>query len=306
MFRRGIDVYKWARRNVRAALRRNPALDRTVGDALRWLEIRSPLGRALARDPVLARGVVRIGDITLHHRPGDSGVVGALTSHGEYEPETAEVIEQRLSAGLGFVDAGAHIGYFSVLAGRRVKPNGKVYAFEPIRENAALLRKNAVANGLEDVIDLVVSAVSAEVGTARFSLHPQSSVSHKIAAGNGGDTVEVPTVSLDAYFAERAWPPVHIVKLDVEGAELAAFRGMRELVQRNPSLAVIFELHVANLERMRLDGHALFDELRSLGFSRFWRLLSPVEEIVGPKGIDDALALARRANFNVLAERSSS
>lgn len=297
--------YVAARRLIRDAVIHNPTLDRWVGHPLRRVErMVNPYRWLLDLDE---GGTLTVHGLTLEHRPEDGGVVTMIKLYGDYEPETRTLLEELLETGMTFVDGGAHIGYFSLLAARAVGASGRVFAFEPIADTRVVLERNARANGLDDRITVIGEGLADRVGALRFRVEPTSSVSNKIATEHdeAGPHIEVPVTSLDAAFAERDWPRCDVVKLDIEGAELAAFRGMSELARRNPEMKLIFEFHMGNLERTRTAPEALFDALGALGFDRFTVLFRTRQRFELPRELPRLVELAWRGNLNVLAERAA-
>src|SRR5205807_8516409 len=115
--------------------------------------------------------------------------------------------------------------------------------FEPVASNFDLLARNVAANGYGNTVTALRKAVSDRAGwKAVFASGQDSAYSslHKTPlAGTVGTPVE--TVSLDEFFRERHWPPVHVVKIDIEGSEPDALAGMMELSERMPSLKIIIE-----------------------------------------------------------------
>ena len=86
-----------------------------------------------------------------------------------YEPETTGLLQRVIEPGMVVVDVGAHVGYYALLAAKRVGPQGKVYAFEPDPTNYALLLKNIELNGYRNILT-TGEAVSDRVGTATLYL----------------------------------------------------------------------------------------------------------------------------------------
>src|SRR5262249_35462499 len=133
-------------------------------------------------------------------------------------------------------DLGANVGWFSLLAGRRVGAGGRVVAFEPDLQNAALAERNAARNGLANVT-VVPAAVGDRDGWASF--RQEASIKGRLDEGGG---LPVPLVSLDGWIESGRDAPPDVVKIDVEGAELGVLRGMeRTLRELSPTLFV--ELH---------------------------------------------------------------
>jgi FkbM family methyltransferase len=78
----------------------------------------------------------------------------------EFQPQSTNIIKERLKPGDIFVDVGASIGWFSLVAAQAVGNGGRVYAFEPEPHSFALLKKNIAANGFEDIIHSQQAAVA--------------------------------------------------------------------------------------------------------------------------------------------------
>lgn len=174
-------------------------------------------------------------------------IVGTdLRRHGLIEPALTAVLTERLRPGMVFVDVGAHYGYFTVLAARRVWPSGAVVAFEPARSTARVLRAN-VAH-LDNVM-VEETALSDGNGVVRLQdFGPRHSALNTILSGARvppaerrrlrGDAYEVRTVSLDHYVARRGLRP-DFVKLDAEGAEVAILTGMSTVLRECEPLVAL-------------------------------------------------------------------
>jgi FkbM family methyltransferase len=167
----------------------------------------------------------------------------ALYLYGVFEISESSLLLGLLEPGMTFVDVGANIGYYSLIAARAVGPTGAVHCFEPndpIRERAL---KNVAMNGLSNVF-VHGEAVSRATGEVRFyeSEVAQNSGISSIIAGAGLNATGkvVPAVSLDD-FARRIGRKVDVIKMDIEGAELQAIEGGHELLSRADGPAILFE-----------------------------------------------------------------
>lgn len=159
----------------------------------------------------------------------------------EKEPGTLRWLEQ-LHPGDVFVDIGANIGVYTLVAAQR---GATVYAFEPHLLNALHLQRNVAANGFNDRVVVVPMALYSESGATRFayrSLDPGSS-GHQ--CGTPGDRVacEASTLklSLDAILTAGLLPRLAcpaLIKIDVDGAELEILIGARDVL-RSPVLRSI-------------------------------------------------------------------
>ncbi|MDE2292106.1 MAG: FkbM family methyltransferase, partial [Elusimicrobia bacterium] len=167
--------------------------------------------------------------------------------------------------GMTFVDLGANIGYYSVLASRLVGPEGRVFAFEPDTANLELLLRNVRENGCRNVA-VAPYAVSDRVGFAELYQAESAPAVHSIArppeSSRGGRRVM--TVSLDEYFPEGVCPD--FVKMDVEGAEFMALSGMTRLLSDRRLKVVVFESLAIFLEPQGRTSEDLDGILRRHGF----------------------------------------
>lgn len=156
-----------------------------------------------------------------------------------YEPHVSQTLQKVLSQGDIFVDVGANIGVHSISAARLVGPSGQVIAVEPNSENCRLLLLAADRNKFRN-ITLIPSALADEVEWIWFGSHIGSnggvlpSDMEKIAGGFGS---VVPVRKLD----EIAPDKTTLIKIDVEGAEIAVLRsGLQTLARDRPSVVMEF------------------------------------------------------------------
>src|SRR2546427_266974 len=272
-----LRTYILFRIRIRSLAVKSPLFDRLCSTPLIFLEGFLPLQWfiRIAPNPLINDGHI------IFHRREDLGVTLPMLFHGEYEPETTQLLKKFLQPGMRVVDLGAHIGYYTLLAGRAVGPTGKVYAFEPVPSTFTLLVKNIEVNRYESVVATIPKAISDTTSRTRIFLRKGSSVSAASFPDHHDQAcVEVETISLDEFFREKNWPKVHLVKMDIEGAEKRALDGMRELSRRNPEMRLIIELNFQNLEKTGVSCEQFFEALQACGFSRFrvlWRNVGDLE-----------------------------
>lgn len=161
---------------------------------------------------------------------------------GRYEKEIVTLYSRMLRPGMTVVDVGAHVGYHTIRFAKLVGPTGKVFAFEPHPSNFEILCRNVRRRGLANVI-MEQKAVSNVNGQITLYLGPHD-LRHSLVP-QGSEACEVNCVCLDSYF--DANEVVHLVKIDVEGAELGVLRGMRSLMDRSSKLIIILEFYPALL-----------------------------------------------------------
>ena len=195
----------------------------------------------------------------------------------DYESEApiTALITENLHEGDVFLDVGANVGFFTVVAAQIVGPRGRVLAFEPLPGLASLLRRSVVANSLTHV-DVVEAAVARSTGTASIAAMPDSAYSHlidgarKIDTSHGGwSSVPVATVSIDEYLRDHVGRTPRLIKMDIEGAEVEALAGARMTLSADPAPDVICEVGIPHLARF---GHApseVFGMFQQLGYRAF-------------------------------------
>jgi len=254
-------------------------LEKLIAAALRWgsrVFLASGFLRPLLFRPARAfyrwasRGrdvVVWCGDGYLALDSADP--VAAWILSGGFERDEREFVAAVLRPGDLFVDGGAHVGSYTVLAARQVGPRGRVVAFEPEPENRRLLRKSIEANGLANVV-VSDRALSDGDGEASLARDGDNSGGHSLVAETvlrPEGRMAVRTTTLDGFLAhhlpDRSASRV-VIKLDVQGFEAKALAGARETLCR--SAAVIVELTPRFLELAGDDAASLVDGLLESGF----------------------------------------
>ncbi|BBC73980.1 conserved hypothetical protein [Altererythrobacter sp. B11] len=153
------------------------------------------------------------------------------------EPAVIAAIRRLLRPGDVFVDAGANIGIYSVLAARLVGPDGRVVAFEMMPDTAEILRTHLVDNNCDNavVIEAALWSRSGDKVTAHVSDGKYGQAS--ISTGSGNRTTEVETIALSEALSE--FDRIALIKMDLEGAELEALKGAEPLLDR--VAAILFE-----------------------------------------------------------------
>ncbi len=210
----------------------------------------------------------RVGDTPLSlcvHDERDRYVSQRLREEGVWEPYETELVLAALAPGDVFVDAGANIGYFSILAAARVGPAGAVYAFEPDPGNAALLRASATLNGLADTVTVVEAALAREAGSAELFLSADNLGDHQLFSGDEArDSVAVAKLNGAAYLAPRV-NRIAMVKVDTQGFEYEVLAGLMPLLQQLPAAPrLLVELTPYSLAQAGASGRALVEMLAEL------------------------------------------
>jgi FkbM family methyltransferase len=150
---------------------------------------------------------------------------------GTAEPHLQRAIRDFVQAGDTVYDIGANIGYVSLSLSKHVGVHGRVISFEPIPRNAEYFRQNIANNQINNVRLLEVAA-SESVGEATIRLTENFSTASIVWHRDDPSATEIRirTVAIDGLVETGDLPPPKFVKIDVEGAEGLALKGMRRTV----------------------------------------------------------------------------
>jgi FkbM family methyltransferase len=159
---------------------------------------------------------------------------------GTHETSVQAAIASRLRDGSTFWDVGAHAGFFSLMAGRLVGSKGQVHAFEPVPENRERLVRSILLSRLNNVT-IHSCALSDRAGQIVLYDAGLSVMWTSIEGASRQASIRVEANTLDSV-AETVRPP-DLIKIDVEGGELAVLRGApRLLAKRRPTMVIEFLL----------------------------------------------------------------
>jgi FkbM family methyltransferase len=228
---------------------------------------------AVRRMDLIAPARLKSGDVLyvdLANRVGRT-----IWLRGDYINEIviSDLIQANLKIGDVFLDVGANVGFFSLMAARKVGESGEVHAFEPLPKLASLLRRTIATNRLENSY-VVEAAVGTQSGTAQMAVMKDSAVSHLLGGldeietiPGGREAVLVETISLDEYRELRIRKPLRLIKMDIEGAELEAIDGARRLLSDPNGPDVICEVYSGYLARFGHEPNDIFQRFNSMGYT---------------------------------------
>ena len=200
------------------------------------------IGRALAYslgDPPAVQA--RFGGLTIWLRPASRGCSGAFWS-GAYEEDFTDFLIALLERGWVVADVGANLGLVGLFLADRLRTlgSGKVLLFEPVPANNALLRRSLAENALQGYAQLfevgladhrttAVITVQGRPGRSGNALLRAPSTGHQYRHGTD---VLIELDCLDDVLARHGQLDIDLVKVDVEGAEVAFLRGALATVDR--------------------------------------------------------------------------
>ena len=174
-----------------------------------------------------------------------------------FEPEETELIKPIVKSTDVCLDIGANIGYFTILMAKQCR---WVYAFEPEPSNMELLGKNLWANRIENVSG-IKAAVSDKVGDTELYLCDVNNGMHRLYKSRFcTKLIDVDTIDVDSMALEP-----NFIKMDVEGAELDALKGMEQTLNKyHPT--IVMEYHPPSIEEKGDNPKEIYDLLKSLDY----------------------------------------
>ncbi|MBT9169715.1 MAG: hypothetical protein DDT18_00050 [Actinobacteria bacterium] len=169
-----------------------------------------------------------------------------------------------------------------MLAANSSGPEGRVFAFEPVPGNFEVLKRNIQVNRYTDIIYPIPKAVGVRPGMISIFLYKNSDshgmFGHPHVAAQ--EVISVECVTIDEFLAER---PVDVIKMDIEGNEPYALKGMAETISKNNNLILFTELAPLFLRRAGVEPKDYVLQLEQLGFDvrlidEHSRCLKPITE----------------------------
>ncbi len=258
--RRVLDREFWRQRRRRLAA---GALTQAMGligasPRLRGLALRALLDQHLAAGVLC---LVPFDDHELYVDPRDDKIAlkvmaGRCWQRSELDRAIAALRgANALRTGGVFIDVGANIGSMSIYA-LKSGVFSRAIAIEPDPHNVAILTRNFALNGLAGRACAIAAAASAATGALRLIRHRKNHGAHSVEShsrADAQDCIGVPAVTLEDVLARQAVAPgeVALVKIDVEGHELAVLEGMGPLLQAHVPILVELTADRSDGERLR-------------------------------------------------------
>lgn len=196
----------------------------------------------------------------------DDVAMSGYLALGSYEPETIRIFKESLEEGATVIDIGTNIGYYTIVAGKKVGPKGKVFGYEPNMDSFNLLQRNILINNFDNItpINLALSNISGE----RVLYFGDNKCTHSFADNRKtGKNEIVLTDTLDNSLKKYGSPKIDVIKMDIEGAEILALEGMAETIERSPRLTIFTELYPKAIRRLGRSPLEFLEKMRDFGFS---------------------------------------
>jgi FkbM family methyltransferase len=195
------------------------------------------------------------------HSARDVHVSADIAEHGIWEPAETRFLQAVLRQGDVFVDVGANIGYFTLLASRLVNDAGAVLAFEPEAENFALLEANCRRNGCGNV-RCYQAALGQENASGTLYLNEQNRGDHSLYPEQPGRVAQDINIVNGSRLICARHPRVNFIKIDTQGAECDVLSGLGELIAASAAeLIMLIEFSPMHLKNAGTGGRQLLELL---------------------------------------------
>lgn len=189
---------------------------------------------------------------------------------GGYEKLELNLIKHSLQKGDVFVDIGANIGLYTLLASSLIGEEGKVLAFEPSTLNNERLRRNISLNKFENIVVEKVGVFDRDTQLAIYNNTKEANqgmVSSYLTEYSSSETIDA--ISLDNYLHRYPLPKINFIKMDIEGGEYPALLGMKNtLLKYKPTLLI--EIDDEILQRTPYTSQQIFSYLKELGYKDYY------------------------------------
>ena len=204
------------------------------------------------------------------HGPQDKQVSHKIREEGIWEPYETSLILSWLQAGGVFIDVGANIGFFTLIAASLVGEHGQVFAFEPDPANHALLTKNARYNKLAPRIHSVMAGLSTVDAKGTLFLSEDNLGDHRIYPGRGcRETCDIDLLNGAEYLRHQLRVHKHtgidLIKVDTQGSETQVMEGLMPLLLELSFVPpILIELTPFALREAGSSGRQLIELLANL------------------------------------------
>ena len=241
--------------------------------------------------------LVEANGVKLYINCRDGAIFPSLSFGHIWEPAETGVFKQSVKEGMTIIDAGAHIGYYSLLASRLVGSKGKVYAFEPSPECLGLFHRNIQLNNCKN-IQVFEKALTGKSGYTMFYLDRDNLASGSILkVPQSRQRIEVSTITLDEAIGDER---VDFIKMDIEGGETKALSGAVKTIENNINLEMMIEVFP---ERLVGAGSSLKEYVELLQY-HFRLYIIRKCGLTGEAGLQDIRKAVRRAgSINLFCRR---
>ncbi|MGZ8193235.1 MAG: FkbM family methyltransferase, partial [Methylobacter sp.] len=202
--------------------------------------------------------------------------LGLRANDGVFEPQETALCRQLINCGDRVLDIGANIGYYTLLFSDLVSPGGRVTAIEPDQGNFLCLKRNLTGQVVKGIASLHQVALGETAHNAYLFRSTENAGMHRLYASVccSSNSTDVTVITGDSL----ALPPLDFIKIDIEGYELAALRGLAATLKQSPGLKILCEFSPLSLWEAGFSPTDFLEYMRTFGLrlivqdKHAWRL----------------------------------
>ncbi|MEP7266908.1 MAG: FkbM family methyltransferase [Saprospiraceae bacterium] len=208
-------------------------------------------------------GYVTIRGSKVYYSSFDRFLAVFLWKFGWLEGFEMSFFHSFLKPGMILLDIGANMGVYSLTASIKVGSEGKIISFEPDKINLSSFTKSIQKNGFKNIV-IHPFAVSDKSGEIFLSRDPYNSGNHQIRkVMSNASGISIQAIALDEFLKDEK--KIDIIKIDIQGAEYFAFKGMKQIILDNPQLIIFAEFWQKGLKNMGVEPLKYLELLKSYG-----------------------------------------
>lgn len=194
---------------------------------------------------------------------------------GEIERDATACFRELLKPGMVFIDIGANIGYYSLIASKLVGPSGKVFAFEPWSRNINILKENIKLNSISNITIVPKALSNAGSDDVKIFLPKEDNcgMASLVKINDeyySGDFERTSAVTFADFLESYKPGRIDVVKIDVEGSEMNVLKGMAgSLADKNFNPVILIELIDFTLSQFSTSVKDVIDYMAGFGFKAY-------------------------------------
>jgi len=212
-----------------------------------------------------------------------------------------ELIGSIVKQGFNVLDIGANIGFYTEVLSKLAGPKGCVHAFEPEATNFKYLLHNC--EQFKNV-KLINKAVSNKTGPIKIYLSKMLNVDHRTyPVDDAAEVMEIDATSIDDYLKMNNISQIDFIKMDIQGFEMAALKGMEKTLKNNPEVKIITELWPYGLKKAGSSVFEIVDFANSEKFNIY--LVTPNQLQLLTKEMVKELKEEEKSYYNIVLSKKN-
>jgi FkbM family methyltransferase len=183
---------------------------------------------------------------------------------GDFESFETGIIKNIVKTGFSVLDIGANIGYYSLVCAELVGPEGKVYAFEPTPRTFEILKCNIHNNGFDAIVAPYQYGVSNVNQKAQLYINDYNKGDNRLYKSADMKSIDIDLVTIDSFLKPSG--KIDVIKMDIQGAEALAVKGMSQLLQKDKPI-IVMEFWPHRIKRLGIEPKEMLQDLVTIGYS---------------------------------------